>query len=299
MSYTSLSYKDFITAIKRGETDFSRTIISAPKSKPKNSTDTLKDLSFEGAVFPPDFAFFAGKTLKNCNFDYAVLNKASFAKSTLTGCSFERASLQSASFAGAKAEKKTSFAYADLRFSDLKGSIMKGISFASANLNEAIFSPKTVLDKSDFRSATLYFLHKANTASWNEANLKDALVNKNRASDRFKGAKLTEIRSNGQMDLATKKVYFSLITQAFNIKSDSICQKKGTEKKITDYALNALDKIGLRYSSPKIDKQGLITIRPLKKSLKSQKLLKELRALQSNNKAKPRISPKKAKGRSR
>jgi uncharacterized protein YjbI with pentapeptide repeats len=293
--YTSLSYAGFIKKIKSGEKDFSRAVISAPKSKKaKNKSDknlfSLSGISFQGTVFPKDFAFFRGRCLENCNFDYAVLNEVSFAKTLLKGkCSFNRASLQKADFRMVKAEKETSFAYADLRFADMRGADCQEVAFTCANLNEARFSPKSNFDRADFRSCSLCFLRKANLASWQGAVLSDALINKNRAADRFKGANLDEARSSGQMNKAARKIYLSMIANAFEIKGTSFHQKSGTEKKIAEYALNALDKIGLRYSAPVADKKGLLAFRLTSKSTKTQTVLKELQSKikesesQSNN----------------
>ena len=285
MSYTSISYADFVKEIKNGRKDFARFVINAPKSKKKAAKkrknpakiQTLEGLSFQNAVFPKGFAFFEDKCLKKCNFDFAVLNEASFARTQFkAGCSFERASLQNASFNNATGEEDTVFSYADMRFTNMKGAIFKGAKFSRVNLNEAEFNPKSTFDGADFRSASLCFLRKANTASWKGANLDDALIERSRAGNRFKGVNLSGIRSSGQIDNATKQIYMSVIANAFSVKGQTLRQKKDAEKRIIDYAVSTVDKLGLRHSAPSTDKNGLFSLRITSKNAKSQKLLREL-----------------------
>jgi len=294
MRYTNLTYSDFKKSLKNGRTDFSHTVVATPKSgksakkaasgkQKQQKAEVLENLSFEGGVFPPNFTFFKGKHLKNCNFDFAVLNEVNFDYCLIENCSFNRASLQKSSFCKATADKDTSFTDADMRFASLKGVNFKGINAARANLNEAEFTSTSVFDEADFRGANLCFLHKANLASWQGADFSDALINKNRASGRFKGANIREARASGQLDTSTKNIYTSMITNAFTIKGKTFRQKENAEKRIAEYALQVLDKMGLRHSAVTNDKKGLLTFRLTGKSGTNQKILKELLLKSKNN----------------
>lgn len=287
--YTTISCSDFLHDIQDGRKNFSYTIIDKSDNLDKLSVPILEGVSFQGAVFPDNFDIFKGKTFRDCCFDYAVMKGFCFSKAFFQGdCSFDRTSLQNASFNKARSDKGISFSYADLRYADFKGAFLTNNIFTHSSLNGACFSNKTYFDKSDFSYSSLCALHNAFLASWNGANLNGATVNKRRANDRFKYALINNVHYIEDEDLTPdmKRIYFSLITSAFQVQSHTFIEKEGVDKKITKRALDVINKLGFKYNEKPInDSETTIVLNIKNRGHKAQDILKELNEISASSAA--------------